>query len=42
MSTPPKLPPLPSQDQPIVQANGLVNPVWYQWLKIVEAKVKVL
>ena len=37
-----KLPPLPAAEEPIVMANGLINPTWFLWLKQLEAIVKIL
>ena len=36
------LPPLPAADEPLVMPNGLVNPVWFQWLKQLETIVKIV
>lgn len=38
----PKLPPLPGSDVPVVSRDGLVDPTWYQWLKVLEAVVTQL
>lgn len=41
-SASPKLPPLPASDVPMMLANGAVNPVWYQWFKVLETITKKL
>ncbi len=37
-----KLPPLPAAEEPIVMANGLINPSWFAWLKALERIVTIL
>jgi hypothetical protein len=38
----PALPPLPAPNEPILLPGGLINPVWYDWLKMLERIVKQL
>lgn len=37
-----QLPPLPSQDVPVVNKDGLIDPDWYAWLKAIETIVRIL
>jgi hypothetical protein len=35
-----KLPPLPSPDEVLIVQGGRINPVWYQWLKGLEKRLR--
>jgi len=34
-----KLPPLPAPNERLVVQDGMINPVWYQWLKGLETRL---
>ena len=35
-----KLPPLPAPNERLVVQDGMINPVWYQWLKGLETRLR--
>ncbi|MET0723452.1 MAG: hypothetical protein ABWY64_21875 [Tardiphaga sp.] len=35
-----KLPPLPAPNQRLIGADGMIDPVWYQWLKGLEKRLR--